>query len=83
MVRPILPAGAGTADSVLIRQVVDLVKWTGNGRRLTQTGAVTLADARILVGRLATGDEIDPVIGDQVVKTRSSVELVGLTLVVE
>lgn len=83
MVRPTLPAEAGTADSDLIRQVVDLVKWTGNGRRLTQTGAVTLADARILVGRLHTGDEIDPVIGDQVVKTRSSVELVGLTLVVE
>jgi hypothetical protein len=32
---------------------------------------------------LGTGDRIDPAIGDRVYKTKSSVELLGLTLVVE
>jgi len=55
----------------------------GDGRKLTQTGAVTRADARVLVDRLGTGDQIDPAIGDTVFKTKSSVELLGLNLIVE
>jgi hypothetical protein len=71
------------ADSELAAQVVDFVQWVGEGRKLTQKGAITLADARVLVDRLGTGDRIDPAIGDRVFKTMSSVELLGLTLVVE
>ncbi len=71
------------AEPVLVGQVVYFVRWVGDGRRLTQKGAVTLADARILIDRLGTGDEIDPAIGDRVFKTKSSVELLGLTLIVE
>ena len=74
---------AAAAGSALVGQVVDFVGWVGGGRKLTQTGAVTLADARVLVGRLGTGDRIDPVIGDRVFKTKSSVELLGLSLIVE
>lgn len=44
---------------------------------------MTLADARVLVDRLGTGDEIDPAIGERVFKTKSSVELLGLSLIVE
>lgn len=39
-------------------QVRELVGWIGAGRRLTQTGRVTLADARALVELLGTGDRL-------------------------
>ncbi|MGH3855781.1 MAG: plasmid pRiA4b ORF-3 family protein [Pseudonocardiaceae bacterium] len=71
------------AESVLVRQVVDFVRWVGDGRKLTQTGALTLADARVVIDRLGTGDELDPAIGERVFKTKSSVELLGLNLIVE
>ncbi len=77
------PVTAATAKSVLVGQVVDFVRWVGDGRKLTQKGAVTLADARVLIDRLGTGDKLDPAIGEQVFKTRSSMELLGLSLVVE
>jgi len=74
---------AAAEESALLGQVVDFVGWVGDGRKLTQTGAVTLADARVLVDQLGTGDQIDPAIGDKVFKTKSSVELLGLSLIVE
>ncbi|MCA1671675.1 MAG: hypothetical protein LC799_05560, partial [Actinobacteria bacterium] len=74
---------AAAAESAVVGQVVDFVGWVGDGRKLTQTGALTLADARVLVDRLGTGDRIDPAIGDKVFKTKSSVELLGLSLIVE
>jgi hypothetical protein len=54
----------------------------GEGRKLTQTGQLTMADARHLVSLLQTGDEIDPVIGERVFRTRSSADLPVLALVV-
>ncbi|MGH3865283.1 MAG: plasmid pRiA4b ORF-3 family protein [Pseudonocardiaceae bacterium] len=74
---------AAVAEAALVGQVVDFVRWVGDGRKLTQKGAITLADARVLVNRLGTGDEIDPAIGERVFKTTSSVELLGLGLIVE
>jgi hypothetical protein len=41
-----------------------------------------MADARHLVGLLETGDEIDPVIGTRMFRTRSSAELPRLAIVV-
>ncbi|MGH3159402.1 MAG: plasmid pRiA4b ORF-3 family protein [Streptosporangiaceae bacterium] len=67
----------------LTGQMRSLVAWVGTGRRLTQTGKITLADARHLVELLGTGDSIDPMIGDRVFKTTSSAELGYLTRVVE
>ncbi|MFI7128858.1 plasmid pRiA4b ORF-3 family protein [Nonomuraea sp. NPDC050153] len=58
-------------------------EWVGAGRKLTQTGKLTLSDARALVALLETGDEIDPKIGDRVFRTKSSAELPGLNLIVE
>jgi hypothetical protein len=75
------PAAAAAAVRPLI-QVVELTRWVGTGRKLTQTGRLTMADARQLVSLLGTGDEIDPAIGDKVYRTRSSEELRGLTIVV-
>ncbi|WP_234356747.1 plasmid pRiA4b ORF-3 family protein [Streptomyces sp. NBRC 110028] len=66
-----------------VEQMRALVDWVGTGRKLTQTGRVTLADARALVEDLDTGDRMDPVIGDRTFKTKSSEELYHLTLLVE
>jgi hypothetical protein len=71
------------ARSELAGQVRAFVHWVGTGRKLTQTGRITLADARTLVAELGTDDEIDPTIGDRVFRTTSSQELLHLTLVVE
>ncbi|MGW3040460.1 plasmid pRiA4b ORF-3 family protein [Kitasatospora sp. NPDC001159] len=66
-----------------VEQIRGLVSWIGAGRKLTQTGKVTLADARTLVALLETGDTIDPAIGDRTFKTKSSQELHHLNLLVE
>ncbi|GFH38818.1 plasmid pRiA4b ORF-3 family protein [Streptomyces pacificus] len=71
------------AEGRTLEQVRALVGWVGTGRKLTQTGRVTLADARALVELLDTGDRMDPVIGDRTFKTKSSEELYRLTLLVE
>jgi hypothetical protein len=71
------------ADAALVGQIRAFAGWLGQGRKLTQKGRITLADARELVALLETGDEIDPKIGDRVFKTKSSEELRGLNVVVE
>jgi hypothetical protein len=76
-----LEAAAGKAK--LTGQVRLFLDWLGEGRKLTQTGRIGLADARYLVEYLSTGDEMDPVIGDRVFKTVSSEELPYLTRIVE
>ncbi|MFD8720330.1 plasmid pRiA4b ORF-3 family protein [Streptomyces sp. NPDC059629] len=73
----------GETAGATVEQVRALVGWVGAGRKLTQTGRVTLADARALVEVLDTGDRMDPVIGDRTFKTKSSEELYHLTLLVE
>jgi hypothetical protein len=70
------------ASASALRQVTAFTRWVGEGRKLTQTGQLTMADARHLVGLLNTGDEIDPVIGERVFRTRSSAELPILAIVV-
>jgi Plasmid pRiA4b ORF-3-like protein len=78
------PELTGAADQAkLTGQIREFLAWLGDGRKLTQTGRIGLADARHLVGLLGTGDTIDEKIGDRVFKTKSSEELGGLTLIVE
>lgn len=72
-----------TDSSSLVRQLHALVDWLGrDGRALTGTGQLKLADARELVVRLDTGDVIDPVIGDRTIHTNSSAELAELGLII-
>ncbi|MFE5580578.1 plasmid pRiA4b ORF-3 family protein [Kitasatospora sp. NPDC056531] len=66
-----------------VEQIRGLVSWIDPGRKLTQTGKVTLADARALVTLLETSDTIDPAIGGRTFKTKSSQELYHLNLLVE
>lgn len=72
---------AAAASAPALRQMVALTRWVGPGRKLTQTGQLTMADARHLVGLLETGDEIDPMIGTRMFRTRSSAELPRLAIV--
>jgi hypothetical protein len=72
---------AGKAE--LTGQIRSFLTWLGEGRKLTQTGRIGLADARQLVELLGTGDKIDPEIGGRVYKTKSSEELAYLTRIVE
>ena len=74
---------AAAANAPLTGQVRSFLAWLGEGRKLTQTGRIGLADARYLVEFLGTGDQIDPEIGGRVFKTKSSEELAHLTRVVE
>jgi Plasmid pRiA4b ORF-3-like protein len=67
----------------LTGQIRSFMAWLGEGRKLTQTGRIGLADARHLVEALGTGDTIDPQIGDRVFKTKSSEDLAHLTRIVE
>lgn len=67
----------------LVAQLRELVSWVGDGRALTTTGAIKLADARDLVTLLDTGDPCDPSIGGRVFRTKSSTELTGLTRIIE
>jgi len=74
---------ATAAEAEPVRQLRAFAGWVGAGRKLTQTGRITLADARELAALLGTEDVIDPKIGDRVFRTKSSEELPGITTVVE
>jgi hypothetical protein len=74
---------AAAEQAPFIGQVRGFLSWLGEGRKLTQTGRIGLADARHLVELLDTGDEMDPEIGGRVFKTKSSEELGGLMRVTE
>jgi hypothetical protein len=70
-------------ESVWPTRVVEFTRWVGAGRKLTQTGRLTLADARMLVQTLGTGDVVDALIGDRMFRTKSSEELTELSAVLE
>jgi hypothetical protein len=65
-----LEAAAEKAE--LTGQIRSFMTWLGEGRKLTQTGRIGLADARDLVVALGTGDKIDPEIGGRVFKRSRS-----------
>jgi hypothetical protein len=74
---------AAAQKARLTAQIRSFLGWLGEGRKLTQTGRIGLADARYLVEFLDTGDVLDPEIGGKVFKTKSSEELAYLTTIVE
>jgi hypothetical protein len=74
---------AAAEKAELTGQIRSFMTWLGQGRKLTQSGRIGLADARHLVELLGTGDKIDPEIYGRVHKTRSSEELAYLTRIVE
>ncbi|MHB8438981.1 MAG: hypothetical protein ACYDD4_07445 [Acidimicrobiales bacterium] len=71
---------AAAEASALFQHVRGLVTFVGDGRKLTDRGNLTLADARQLVDVLGTGDRLDEQFGDRVFRTRSATELPQLDL---
>ncbi len=55
-----------------------LVEFVGDGRPVTDTGKLKLADGEALIEILGTNDRFNPEIGDRVFKTKSTVELPGV-----
>jgi len=74
---------AAAQKAKLTAQIRSFLGWLGEGRKLTQTGRIGLADARYLVEFLDTGDVVDPEVGGKIFKTKSSEELAYLTKIVE
>jgi hypothetical protein len=74
--RPTLVAAAERVE--LLTRLRVFTGWAGAGRKLTATGNLTMAAGRELIGLLGTDDRLDERIGDQVFKTRSTVELPGV-----
>ncbi len=72
---------ASKAEAPILRMFDELAGFVGDGRKLTQTGNFTLADARVLVDLLGTGEVMDWAFGDRTFKTRSAAELPRLSLV--
>jgi hypothetical protein len=66
-------------NSSLVIKLRKFAEWVGDGRTLTGTGTLKLADARELVSLLDTGDELDRA-GSSV---RSSADLTHLTVLFE
>jgi hypothetical protein len=69
----------GAAAAPVLGRFARLASFFGTGRRLTQAGHPTLADARSLVELLGLPDRLDPEVGGKVFRTRSAGELTELS----
>jgi hypothetical protein len=74
---------ASISEAPVLSKFRDLAAFVGPGRKLTQKGNLTLADARTLVELLQTGDEMEHHYGNRVSRTSSSAELRTLSSIVE
>ena len=72
---------ASRAGAPVLAMFAGLAQFAGAGRGLTQSGNLTLKDARELVRLLGTGDSMEERFGDEVIRTRSSQDLPVLRLV--
>ncbi|SEF27637.1 hypothetical protein SAMN05421837_103970 [Amycolatopsis pretoriensis] len=82
-----LPAEAELVDaaerSSLVVKLRKFVEWVGDGRALTGTGTLKLADGRELVSLLDTGDRLEWELGGEVQRARSSADLPNLRILFE
>lgn len=82
-----LPAESELADaaerSSLVVKLRKFAEWVGEGRTLTGTGTLKLADARELVSLLDTGDQLEWDLGGEVQRVRSSADLPNLAILFE
>jgi len=67
-------------NTVWFERIRRLVDYVGDGRPLTDRGNLKLADAKVLVDLLETGDPFDAQIHGHFFKTRSSADLWGVDL---
>lgn len=73
-------AQQAAASEILLR-VAEFAQHVGAGTKLTATGCLSLADARVLAERFGCGDLIDPLYGKRQFKTKSSVEIVPVDMI--
>ncbi|MGW4520172.1 hypothetical protein [Amycolatopsis sp. NPDC004378] len=69
--------------SSLVVKLRTFAEWVGDGRTLTGTGTLKLADARELVALLDTGDRLEWELGGEVQRVRSSADLPNLAILFE
>jgi hypothetical protein len=74
---------AAAENSSLVIQLRKFADWVGDGRALTGTGNLKLADARELVSLLDTGDVLEWELGGAVQRVRSSADLRHLAILFE
>ncbi|MBE1500761.1 hypothetical protein H4696_007861 [Amycolatopsis lexingtonensis] len=74
---------AAAERSSLVIKLRKFVEWVGDGRALTGTGDLKLADARELVSLLDTGDDFERDLGGEVQTVRSSADLPNLVILFE
>lgn len=72
---------ASMAAAPIMRMLADFATYVGPGRKLTQKGNLTLADARELVELLGTNDLMEEVVGDHEFRITTSADLLGLNQV--
>ena len=70
------------ARSTVLARFDQLVGFYGDGRKLTQTGQPTLADARLLVAALGTQDRLDEELHGLTIRTRSAADLPELAFTI-
>jgi len=74
---------AAAAAAPLLAKLDSLRNYLGpEGKQLTDTGNLKLADGRALIKLLDTGDEMDPQTGDKTWRTRSTANLRRLNFIV-
>jgi hypothetical protein len=73
---------SSAAAATVLERFAALAEFFGDGRKLTQTGRPTLADARALVALLGTADRFDVAIGDRTFRTSSAAELPELSFMI-
>ncbi len=66
---------AAARDALWPERVRRLVEFVGEGRPVTDTGKLKLADGEALIAILETDDDFNSKIGDRVFKTKSTVDL--------
>ncbi|MEV4144616.1 hypothetical protein AB0J40_13170 [Amycolatopsis sp. NPDC049691] len=74
---------AAAERSSLVVKLRKFVEWVGDGRTLTGTGTLKLADARELVSLLDTGDRLEWDLAGAVQRVRSSADLPNLGILFE
>lgn len=75
-------ARSSASDAPMLRKLLGLAEYMGEGRPLTGTGNLKLADARELVDRLETGDRTNYDLGGKQHSFRSAQELIWLDMIV-
>jgi len=81
---PVVDVETAAAEAPLLAKLDALRSYLGpDGKQLTDTGNLKLADGRALIDLLDTGDEMDPQIGDKSFRTWTTAKLPRLNFLLD